>query len=66
MFLRLSAWDDGLLPTPTIATFLANAKKKQLLMKEILMIYLTQFILRLYQTYKIFLENARIGLFTQS
>ena len=30
------------------------------------MTYLTQFILRLYQTYKVFLENARIALFTQS
>ena len=45
--------------------FIKSQKQKQLSMKVILMIYLNQFILRLNQTYKNFLEEVRVGLFIQ-
>ena len=43
-----------------IVLLLRTQKQKQLLMKVMLMTYLNQFILRLYQTYRNFLEKVQV------
>ena len=46
--------------------FIQTQKQKQLLMRVILMMYLYQFIVRLYQTYKNLKEKVLAGLLIQS
>ena len=45
------------------STAYLNLKGKKMLARVILMIFLTKFILRLYQTCNKFLEKIRVGLF---
>ena len=49
-----------------MALFSQTQKQKQLLIKVILMMYLNQSILRLYQTYKNLLEKILVGLLIQA
>ena len=49
-----------------IASFTRTQKQKQKLMKVILMIYLNQSIVQLYQINKNLLEKAQVGLLIQS
>ena len=49
-----------------MALFSRTQKQKQLLIKVILMMYLNQSILQLYQTHKNLLENIWVGLLIQS
>ena len=49
-----------------IGLFIRTPKQEQLLMKEILMMYLNQFILRMYQTYKNLQKRFWVGLLIQS
>ena len=49
-----------------IASFIRCQKLKQLLIRVILMTYLNQSVVRLYETYKNFFEKIWIGLLIQS
>ena len=55
-----------LMTKQNMASFIQTQKQEQLLMKVILMMFLNQFILRLYQTYKNLQEKIQVGLLTQS
>ena len=48
-----------------IVPIILTQKQKQLFMKVILMTYINQFIVQLYQTYKNHLEKIRVGLLIQ-
>ena len=45
--------------------FIQTQKQKKLLMKVTLMMYLNQFMIQLYQTYKNLLEIVQVGLLIQ-
>ena len=45
--------------------FIQTQKQKKLLMKVTLMMYLNQFMIQLYQTYKNLLELVQVGLLIQ-
>ena len=45
----------------SIVPFVRTQKQKKLLVKVILVMYLNQFILLLYETYKKFMEKGRAG-----
>ena len=45
--------------------FIQTQKQKKLLMKVTLMMYLNQFMIQLYQTYKKLLEIVQVGLLIQ-
>ena len=60
-FKKIENYDE----TKYKAPFIIPQKLTQLLMREILMIYLSQSIVRLYQTYKNVLERVQVGLLIQ-
>ena len=49
-----------------IRPFILTQKQKRSIMKAALMMYLNQFTIRLYQTYKNILEKVRAGLLIKS